>query len=1149
MKQLKFRTKLIIGVFVIFIFGIIISLIGLNQIHKIGKEVELIYEHPLKVSNAVRDINTNIASMRWEMSNLKTLDEVQMDSAIQRIHQYDSLICYAFDVVKERFLGDKSIVDSTYQMYLASKKVRNDIILLIKEDKVSSADSLITNKGNFYIQNLLNQTKKMTDSTQNKADAYYASTKETSENSIKILSTILFLLFSFSIAVSYFVSQSILKPIHTFISDLQNIFVANQPLSNEHKNINEQQIFDRTIKDVQVAYQQLHETSENLKKFNNELDRKVSLRTKELAASNQLLNDFFDSATDSFILYDDKLNYLNVNQNALSLFFPEGTKKEDLLGKNIKELIPDVEKHERYQKYLDVIKTGTPFTVYDVVPDPKFGNYHLTIKAFKASKGLALMIADSSKRTEYEQNLREKEALHNQILNSFDDGIYIISPDYVIQYTNSALQKRLKMNSVEKKCHKVLYELDEKCSWCIYEELKTKKENINYELEVDEDRILEVSNVLLDNKNKLTVFHDITNRKKMDKALKNSEQRLKKMIAKSPLPIVITDVNQDVEYFNEKFIEQFGYTLDDISTAKNWWRLIYPNEEYRLQVQQSWKKAIEHAIAKNTEIEMQEWEITIKDGTQRLCEFHMMPFSDFSLIILNDITKRREIEKELVIAKKDAETANRLKSDFLANMSHEIRTPMNAIIGFSNILQKKITDEKLQSFVQRIAQSGNNLLDLINDILDISKIEAGQLKIQNEKTDLGKTFDEILLVFSEISERKQIPIHINIDKKSPTQVNIDALRLRQIMLNLLSNALKFTEKGSVSVHIAHRNNMQQNNATKKIDLLIKVSDTGIGIPNNQLNAIFKSFTQMYGQKNSKFGGTGLGLAITKRLVELMGGHINAESVVGEGSSFSIVIRNVETFEQVVELKNDTIEKDITFAAVRILHVEDIEYNRELIALLFENQNIELKEATTGKEALEILENYTPDLILMDIQMPELNGYETAKIIRKNEKLNKIPIIAITANATSEDVEKYSSVFDEYLIKPINEDLLLQTLANYLAHTKKIVNKNEKELDHREINYILDLKKYKEKYGKFDSGLQEAVTNKLVPLYNEIADILSIDDLKLFAKDVDEIAQKYPIEAIREFSEALSLAINLYKINDITKLRNIFPELHKIICEK
>ena len=397
----------------------------------------------------------------------------------------------------------------------------------------------------------------------------------------------------------------------------------------------------------------------------------------------------------------------------------------------------------------------------------------------------------------------------------------------------------------------------------------------------------------------------------------------------------------------------------------------------------------------------------------------------------NKIEQLLKQNEELHKAKLYAEKSSQQKSDFLASMSHEIRTPMNTILGFSQILQKKLTDPKHSSFANNIENSGKYLLSLINDILDLSKIEAQHLKIDKEHTNIHDIINELPHIFYEMSKKAQTPISINIENV-PESLLVDGLRFKQILLNLVSNALKFTSNGSVRINVS-----AINKNAKSIYLKIEVKDTGIGIPKNELSTIFENFKQADGQSSGEYGGTGLGLAITKNLVKLMNGTLSVKSTVGKGSTFKILFKDVElsNIEISQNIANNT---NVISKKYEVLHIEDIDVNRILINLYLEEENIIVRDAVNGKEALKILDNYTPDLILMDIEMPELNGCETTKIIRKITKLKSIPIIAITANAGTKDIKKYNTIFDDTLIKPVTKDLLLKTISIYFEKGKNKV---------------------------------------------------------------------------------------------------------------
>ena len=393
----------------------------------------------------------------------------------------------------------------------------------------------------------------------------------------------------------------------------------------------------------------------------------------------------------------------------------------------------------------------------------------------------------------------------------------------------------------------------------------------------------------------------------------------------------------------------------------------------------------------------------------------------------------REKTKELEAQKERAEYSERVKEQFLANMSHEIRTPMNAILGVTRLLLEKDPRSDQLKYLNAIKHASDNLLVIINDILDLSKIEAGKINFERIPFDLR---NEILSVIDTIkvnADEKHLALNYVVEESIPNTISGDPYRLSQILLNLVGNAIKFTEKGGVTIRVT-RVSEQSNN----IELMFSVEDTGIGIAKDKLDYIFDMFTQETSSTTRKFGGSGLGLAICKKLVELQGGTIHVESDPGKGSVFSFKIKyqiekNIPVSE--IETKEEPTIKN-NLKGLRILLAEDNEFNQMVAVDTLESaiENVRVDIAKTGKEAVDMLNTNAYDIVLMDIQMPEMDGHEATKLIRSSHdnKINAIPIIAMTASVIKAEVDKcFESGMNEFVGKPFSVDELLEKISKMI----------------------------------------------------------------------------------------------------------------------
>ncbi len=437
-------------------------------------------------------------------------------------------------------------------------------------------------------------------------------------------------------------------------------------------------------------------------------------------------------------------------------------------------------------------------------------------------------------------------------------------------------------------------------------------------------------------------------------------------------------------------------------------------------------------------------------------------------------------------------------------MSHEIRTPMNAIIGFSELLLKMVTDKKHKNYLDSIQTAGKTLLTLINDILDIAKIEAGRLDIHYDPIDPTSIFNELKQLFSLKMNEKGLKFIIDIDKTLPPALLLDETRLRQVLLNLTSNAIKFTQNGHIKISIH-----QYQKDTNQIDLIIVVEDTGIGIPEDQQNKIFEAFQQMDGQCTRKYGGTGLGLAISKRLVEMMNGRISLKSQIGMGSLFEITLQDVKVSKVAPAVKSDN-NFDVSriyFEPAQILVVDDIESNRDVIRENLSQVNLEVIEAEDGQKGLLFAKEYQPALILMDLRMPVMDGYEATKQLKKNPKTQNIPVIALTASILGEHPKALN--FDGFLFKPVQISKLLSKLSRYLKHTTQPV---EALTEEREFETLSD---------SISPKLMEILEKRIIPQWQELQVCLDIEEIKTFANNIMRLGDKYQVPYLIHYGQKLA----------------------------
>jgi signal transduction histidine kinase/DNA-binding response OmpR family regulator len=493
---------------------------------------------------------------------------------------------------------------------------------------------------------------------------------------------------------------------------------------------------------------------------------------------------------------------------------------------------------------------------------------------------------------------------------------------------------------------------------------------------------------------------------------------------------------------------------------------------------------------------------------------------------LAHVTRKKQArEMDLVNAMVQAERSSREKSAFLANMSHEIRTPMNAILGFSELLQGDLVNTKHQKYIQSIRTSAASLLQLINDILDMSKIEAGVLELRPEPTDSWEICDFIQTLFSEPALKKNIGFKCHVASDLPRSLLIDRVRIRQIMVNLVGNAIKFTDQGSVEVRVSSQNQ----GVAGRVALSIEVVDTGVGIPKDKLDAIFKPFVQAGVHREKEIQGTGLGLSIVKRLTELMGGAVTVTSTLGQGSVFSLRFPNVPISVRVPATSKIAAEGKVDFNKLRpatLLVADDNETNRQYIAGIFKMTHHRLVFCSNGEEAIARAREIIPDIVLLDVRMPGMDGRQTLAEIRKIPGMELVPAIAVTGSAQQD------GFFSGYVRKPFSPRELFNQLAEFLPRHGAGAESGDLEPLIPPDTVI----------GPVSDELLSQLRQLLVDPWPALCNTMAVNETKTFACRLEILAEQWHCKPLTAYAGKLRHDAETYAVSDLEKHLGEFSAL-------
>jgi len=492
------------------------------------------------------------------------------------------------------------------------------------------------------------------------------------------------------------------------------------------------------------------------------------------------------------------------------------------------------------------------------------------------------------------------------------------------------------------------------------------------------------------------------------------------------------------------------------------------------------------------------------------------------------------IEEKIKKAKEEANAANRVRSEFLANISHELRTPLNSILGFSQILKETAINESQEEFVDSIIKSGSYLLLLINDLIDISQLDAGKIQIHIKPVDMRSMIEEVFRYYRFKANEKGLELSVEIDEVVPGILYLDKDRVQQIFNNLVGNAVKFTNKGMIKISVSSK---PVSDDTSLHNLNIVVSDSGIGIEKEEQKHIFDSFRQQDGKDTKKYGGTGLGLAITKRLVQMMKGDIDVLSEPGKGSQFTVTLLGIKT-ESASEITGSDLIS-INANTKNILVADDDFDNIKIFKIFLRDSGCNIIEAKNGNDAIKKIDQFKPDLVFMDLNMPEMNGFEVVEYIRKKNKYLSIPFVAVSGFVDCEIKQRaLNSGFIDYILKPFGKQDILDIIS-------KFNNKQTSPQDFQENSIEQFTSAQINKFPELKIRLENELTEK----WQELRQTMVLSDIHVFGSEIEYEGEQSGLINLKNWGRKLKKYSKNFQIDELNKILKEFPEVSKALIEK